>query len=66
MDDEMDDYEVIDTIVWVEPRQADREELPCSYCCGAEPVPYERLRAEPHDACLTMVAEYYEETRGLV
>lgn len=62
----MDDYEIIDTIVWVDPAQADREGLPCSYCCGAEWVPHERLRREPHDACLKMVMEYNEETHGLM
>lgn len=54
----MDTYEAIETIVWINPAEADKEGLPCGYCGSAEVIPYERVRAEPHPACLNAVVEY--------
>lgn len=63
MDDEMDVNEVIETVVWVEPEQADRDGLACTYCSGAKWVPYEPLRVEPHDACRDAADRYMAAQR---
>lgn len=61
----VDPIEWAEALVTVGVDQADREGLPCLYCSGAEMVIGERVRGEPHDACLDMVNEYEADRRRL-